>query len=88
MKLISVLDYELSPTEFDSDASELEAILTRVSPELKKDCYSLQLFISDMAQFPAINACYRNHFGRQPPVRVCVALPRQHPRVQVSMTSG
>ena len=34
----------------------------------------VNLFISDMSQFPDVNVAYKTFFGRSPPARACVAI--------------
>ncbi len=36
------------------------------------------LYVADMAAYPAINRAYSQHFGSNPPVRVCVAVGRDN----------
>ncbi|KAJ7180235.1 hypothetical protein C8R43DRAFT_1093586 [Mycena crocata] len=60
------------------DGSIEEEELCRHSLELT-DCTNINIFLSSMDLFSAVNAVYGTFFGTSPPARACVAVDLPHP---------
>jgi 2-iminobutanoate/2-iminopropanoate deaminase len=62
--------------------SHTEVVLTGLENQLKRQgssmdkCLKAQVWLNDIADFPAMNEVYKGRFGSKPPVRTTVAVAK------------
>ncbi|MCJ1449730.1 hypothetical protein MMC28_000058 [Mycoblastus sanguinarius] len=87
-QLPALPDGTLPPGDIGYKASlciaNLKAILAAAGSDLSK-VVKVTIFLTDMADFVAMNKEYENHFGERRPARSCVAVRELPKGVQVEM---
>jgi Endoribonuclease L-PSP len=74
--MLNYTDFDGKNEQFKNDAEEIEFILDNLSSfvNLKSLAIAVNLYISDMTSFAALNKVYQTFFGIKPPTRACVQL--------------